>query len=72
MSYFLAVEHNQVTCKWGDNTRVIKNIDDYNEFFTAEHDKGIEVRILLSSTITWAEEFTNDPEALALAEMLNN
>ena len=72
MSYFLAVQHNQVTCKWDDNERVIKNLDDYNEFFTEEYEQGKEVRILLSSTITWAEEFTNDPEALALAEFLNS
>jgi len=32
MSYFLAVEHNQIVAKWDDQERVIKNIDDYNEF----------------------------------------
>ena len=72
MSYFLAVQHNQIVAKWDDNERVIKNLDDYNEFFTEEYEQGKEVTILLSSTITWAEEFTNDPEALALAEFLNN
>ena len=75
MSYFLAVEHNHITVKYdGDKVQVLKSIEDYNEFFQGEGEKyGVDtVRMLLSSTITWAEEFTNDSEVLALAELLNS
>ena len=74
--FYLTIELGVLVVKWGTNTQVIDNVDDYQDFFRSKANEfGVQVTdfyIMASSTVDFSDEYTNDPDVIALCDAIRS